>query len=423
MLSRLNLFSKSKTELTLVASNQIVDILTTLLVTKLISVYLTKGEYGFYSLILSLLAFISIFPFNSLHSAIERYVIEYKNKNVYEKNYISLISIHFIFFILYLIALFFVAPFLSIQWKSILPLLIFFIISKIYKGLLITILNIERKRVLILIVRSIDMLIQLSIIVIFIFSQILSVKHILFSSILGSFVTILIILINERHLIRPKLLEFSAFTKVFNDILRFSFPLIFWGIFIWAQNMITRWFINFELNITDVANYSILSSLASLPAFTLIAIIAGFIVPIAYEKENETKGYIHSISNKTQKWHVLLWVIMFIIALVFKDFLIILFLDKKYTDVSWALPYLIFGSAIYCIGQISIYEIYYYKKPKLLLLSNVVPGLFTIITGQYMVREFGFNGAIYLHIIANLLSGIITLTTSRYFHKHITRYS
>ena len=124
--------------------------------------------------------------------------------------------------------------------------------------------------------------------------------------------------------------------------------------------------------------------------------------------------------KKSYSKQILLSTRLFLLCI---DFLIILFLDKKYTDVSWALPYLIFGSAIYCIGQISIYEIYYYKKPKLLLLSNVVPGLFTIITGQYMVREFGFNGAIYLHIIANLLSGIITLTTSRYFHKHITRYS
>ena len=177
---------KKLIELTLVTSNHFVELFTTLVITKLISVYLTKEEYGFFALILSVFTFVSIFPFTSLHTAIERYVIEYKSNHNFEKKFVSLISIHSVFFFAYFLVLLFANSYLSQDWRNILILLVFFIIIRIYKALIICIWNVERKRKIMLFARIVDMLIQVGVIAFFIFRNSLSVSSILIASIFGN---------------------------------------------------------------------------------------------------------------------------------------------------------------------------------------------------------------------------------------------
>ena len=66
-------------ELITVTASSIIELSTTLLITKIVAVQLSKDGYGFYSLILSVVALFSLLPFSSLHVGIERYIIEYKN--------------------------------------------------------------------------------------------------------------------------------------------------------------------------------------------------------------------------------------------------------------------------------------------------------------------------------------------------------
>ena len=188
-------------ELALVSGNHFVELFTTLVITKLISVYLTKEEYGFYALILSVFTLVSILPFTSLHTAIERYVIEYKSNQTFEKKFSSLISIHFVFFVSYLLILLFVSPYISNDWHNILFLLVVFIIIRIYKTLIICIWNVERKRKIMLLVRLADMLIQVSIIGYFIYRHSLTVDIVLIASITGNTISLLVFIFSYSKLI------------------------------------------------------------------------------------------------------------------------------------------------------------------------------------------------------------------------------
>lgn len=58
------------------------------------------------------------------------------------------------------------------------------------------------------------------------------------------------------------------------------------------------------------------------------------------------------------------------------------------------------GTAIYSIGQVLIYEIYYYKKPNLLLVSNVLPGIFALVVGFFIIKKYGFAGAVYSNVMS-----------------------
>ncbi|MEZ7913417.1 oligosaccharide flippase family protein [Macellibacteroides fermentans] len=396
-------------ELALVSGNHFVELFTTLVITKLISVYLTKEEYGFYALILSIFTLVSILPFTSLHTAIERYVIEYKRNQSFEKKFVSLISIHSVFFFAYFLILPFISSHLSNDWRNILALLIFFIIARIYKALIVCIWNVERKRKIMLFARLVDMLIQIGIIILFISRFKLTVNIALVASIFGNTFTILVFIFSYRKLFTYENLNFKIFGAVFSDILRYSLPLILWGVFLWAQNMVGRWYLEFFLNKTNVANYSIMTSLALIPGTAIIALVGQFVVPIVYTNESDNPGYISIINKKIFLISVVFWILVIIITYFFKDILIQVFLDKKYVDISWSLPILMIGTAIYSIGQVTIYEIYYYKKPNLLIAANILPGLFSVIFGYFIIKSHGYAGAIFTNVASYIISGLLTI--------------
>ena len=407
-------------ELFLVASNHFIELFTTLIITKIISVNLSKQDFGFYSLILSILALISILPFTSLQTAIERYIIEYKDKNVYEKKFVSILFIHVFFFVLYLIVFvfFLFSGLMSNVWKEMMPFFIPFVIVRIYKYLLLTILNIERKRKYMIIARIVDVFLQVCIVLIYIFyNKNLTVNAVLISSFIGNLLCVIILLLFERSQICLQELNYNNFIAVFKDVFNYSIPLIIWGVFLWSQNMIGRWYIDVFLGKVDVANYSTMSSLSNMPSILIIALVGQFVVPIAYAKETNNKGYIKKINNLLLPLSVGIWIVIIIFTYLFRDLLIKIFLDKKYLDVSWSLALLMIGTAIYSTGQILIYGIYYYKKPKLLLWSNVFPGIFAIIVGYFLVKEYAYKGAILTNVLSNSLSGLLTLLTVYLFNK------
>lgn len=401
----------------MVTSNHLTDLMSTIIITKLLSTYLTKTEYGFYALILSILALVTILPFSSLHTAIERFIAEYKNKNEYKDFFLPLISIHLIFFIIYI----FISPgiylFLDETWKTLFIPLIIFIFTRIYKLLLLCVLNVERKRVAMLVSRIIDMFLQLIIISYFIYNSSLNIVVILFASIIANSCSLLILLFNIKENIRIKNFTISNIKFVSNYILKYSIPLVIWGGFLWAQNMIVRWYVEYYMTKEDVANFSVMTSLALLPSTALISIIGQYIVPKSYLKENEEKGFIAKTNLKILFYTSIILFSIIIVTYFIKDFIIRLFLDEKYINVSWSLPILMIGTSLYTIGQVLIYEIYYYKKPAVLLASNIIPGLFSILTGIFFIKFWGYSGAIITNVLSFALSGIITYFTVYNFSK------
>jgi O-antigen/teichoic acid export membrane protein len=260
------------------------------------------------------------------------------------------------------------------------------------------------------------MIVQIIIITYYIYNSALTVEIIILSATLANLGSIAILLSVLKDNIRFKGFWANA-PFVLNYILKYSLPLIMWGVFLWAQNMIIRWYIEFYMTKEDVANFSVVTSLALLPATAIISIVGQFIVPISYNKEAIQSGTIAAINKKLFGYVSGLMVLGITGAYFLKDYLILLFLDKKYIDVSWSLPLLMIGTSIYAIGQVLIYEIYYYKRPSILIASNIIPGIFSLITGMFFIKLWGYSGAILTNIISFTLSGVITLLTVLYFTR------
>ena len=140
-------------------------------------------------------------------------------------------------------------------------------------------------------------------------------------------------------------------------------------------------------------------------------------MPRIYLKEKEFPGFIAKANKKIQFFSFLIWIIIILFSYFFGGLLIKFFLSDKYLEVAWALPLLLLGNAVHCIGQLSIYEIYYYKKPRLLILSNVIPGILTISLGYFLIKNYGFFGAIISNLISFSISGVLALYSTKIFSK------
>lgn len=405
-------------ELSIVVVSSGVELLTTLLVTKLISVYLSKSEYGFYSLILSLVALFSLLPFSSLHVAIERYIIEYRQKGVLFKYYSSIYLLHLLFFIFYFIVLFPVKKLIGVEWEDSFLVIYLFSISRIYKLFVICVLNINRKRKSILYARIIDIILQLLLLYLFLVGG-LSVDEVLYSSIISSAVIIALMVYWDRFNLLSSKFRLINFRPVFKDVFLYSYPLIFWGIFNWTQAMVGRWFVDFYLEKADVANFSMIFSLSLLPSTAIATVVGNFFVPIAYTNENLSKGFIHEYIKKILLIVCAVWTFVMLFVYLCSESLVLLFLDKKYLDISWYLTWGLFGTGVYTLGQISVYELYYYKKIKCLLLPNLLPGLVTMVGCWIFIPLYGFSAAVYNNVFTYALSGALTLFFTFHYGKKI----
>ncbi len=414
----LNRWKNKIVEVGLVIMSTLIELITSLIIVKLAAMYLVKADYGFYSLILSIFTLFSLLPFTSLHTGISRYIIDVKNKGYLSQLYIHFWGIHLSFFIIYSLLCLFAYNFLSSAWKELMFFLFLFCCTKIYKQFLFCILNTRRKRGSVVLGRIIDLVIEVSLILLFV-CDILTIKKLLFSSIIGSLCVILFFVYIEKSDLVVSNIRMTRFKYLLKEILSFSTPLIIWGIFGWLQSMVARWFIDSYLSKEDVANFSALFSMALLPATALLSIVSNFFTPISYEHEYRMKGTIRMYVHRVLIWGTLIWGMLLLFVYLLGDWMIVLFLDEKYLNVLPYLPYVMIGTGIYAMGQIAVIEMYYYKLQYKLLFPTILPGCLTFIGCYLFIQDFGIKGAILNNAVTYAIYGILYIIYAFYYSKKL----
>ena len=89
--------------------------------------------------------------------------------------------------------------------------------------------------------------------------------------------------------------------------------------------MIGRWFVDFYLTKSDVANFSMIFSLSLLPSTAISAIIGSYFVPIAYSNEAKSTGFIGRYVNKILFAVSLVWLVIILTFLFWVNILLYFF--------------------------------------------------------------------------------------------------
>ena len=390
---------KVLSESVLVVIYTIVGMLGTLLVLKILSSILSKAEFGEYSLLLSILAFITIFPFKAFDQANARYVSINRNENIFSEYYSNYLVFFIILVMLYSV-LFFAVSVIDIDlgvFTDYLWVFFLFFVSEVSKITLRTIVGADRHRATLVVSSIIEF--GLKVAILLFFSVQLSVYTVLwifvFTNVIAS--------INLSHK-NYKAFHYYAINKknfLFHNkrLWLFAAPFIIMATFTWARDMSNRWIIDYFLDKESVAVYSVLTSIVIIIPMGIQTVLGSYIVPIIYQKENTQKGF----ARKTTNWLLLLLPIIFLVSAIFvyifSNGIIVLFSSNDYIYDSWALLYMFLAYSFYTLSMFSIYEIMSYKQSEKLVLPSVLSGILSLISGIVLIKYYGLDGAIFSYIV------------------------
>lgn len=199
------------------------------------------------------------------------------------------------------------------------------------------------------------------------------------------------------------------------EALHFSWPMILWGVFGWFQNMSNRWFIEAFLDLRTVAEYGIISSIATFPVTALFGVVVIYIVPILYEKEASQPGQAKVFVRKMALSLIPVCLLMTLVAYAGNGWIVSVLASAKYADKAYCLPILTAAASLNYLGSILTYAVYAKRRVAALLVANTLPGLLGLTLGYVLVREYGFEGAVWSYAASNALTCLLYI---RVFMKH-----
>ena len=389
---------------------QFITLVGGLVLIKLLATALSKETYGYYALIMSITALIVMLPFSALMEGVSRYTSIYQLKFKY-KNFLSVVILLHLFMILIYVVLsvFFKNIFtLSTDWNSIFNWVVLFSISEIIKILFRAVNSANRERKSLAISTFVEFGLKVGLVYFLYHDYDINTKTLLLIFILANFFSILVMIYKNKNHISFKSLNIKE-SKIFIwRIWIFATPLVIWAIFGWLRDMSNRWYLDYFLDKEQVALFAMMSSIAMIAPTALQGLIGGFFVPILYQKENHTKGYVRKFSQKLLPLILVIFILSFIITYVFKNEIILIIADEKYLEISWMLPWMFLTFCIYALSMMATYEIFVYKKTRLLLWSSIAPGIVSMIGGYFFIKYYGIDGALYNYIITYCSYSILT---------------
>ncbi|MDD3060557.1 MAG: oligosaccharide flippase family protein, partial [Sulfurimonas sp.] len=198
------LFNKIRknNELILVGLSQVIGLISSIIFIKLVSHYASVSEYGLYSLVLSIAAFIALFPFTSFDQAISRYISIYHDEKTYPENYTNVLFLYILLITLLLLLFGIFYPFfesyISNEILKVFDILLVFSVVNIFKTTILQIENFNRNRKIVLYSRIFEGVVRiLLLIAIIMYSSVTAYNILLISSIIF-LINILVILFYRK---------------------------------------------------------------------------------------------------------------------------------------------------------------------------------------------------------------------------------
>ena len=206
--------------------------------------------------------------------------------------------------------------------------------------------------------------------------------------------------------------------ETLNDSIRFSWPMIVWGLFGWLQNMSNRWMLGHFAGLEVVAEYGVLVALATFPVTALLGVVVTYLVPILYEQESQHPGAARRQVARFAWGLVPVCATMVVLAAVWHRDIVVSLTSEAYASHSQLLPWVMAAACASAVASVLTYSIYAQRKVSSLFLANIIPGLSSLGLGYFTVSHFQLVGAIATHILSNLISCALFVGTFHLYIRH-----
>lgn len=371
----------------------LVSMVGSLIVMKLLSTYLTKENFGIYSLLMSIIAFISIFPFKGLDQATSRYVSINHHENTFKEFYSNYLLLFFVIIVLYSFV-FFIISILNISFgifTEYLWLIFWLLISEVIKITFRTIVGADRKRAELLISNNLEF--GIKILVLLVLSDAITIKNLFLLFILANMISSVKLFLENKNELKLNVINKVNFLFHNKRLWLFAYPFIIMAIFGWLRDLSSRWIIDIYLDKESVAAYTVLTTIAFIIPMGMQTILGSYIVPIIYQKENQQKGFAKKITNILLLVLPILFSLIAVFIYIFSHEVITIFSSSKYIYNNWILTSLFLSYSVYTVAMFSVYEILAQQKSKLLILPTIFSAIMTVGSSIILINYYGLTGA------------------------------
>jgi O-antigen/teichoic acid export membrane protein len=404
-------FLRKKSEFLWSAFSQVIQFLSGILLLKMLSTYFTIEDYGQYSLIIAITAFVLTVPFTAFEQGFFRYRNAYLIKGLSGEFYSSMI--YFVLFVSFIYISLGTVSYLYFHdnesfWSVLYIPFVFMVFGDVLKVYTRCIANADRKRKLFSISIIIEFFVKLFGIVLLKYLDCLSVVNVIYVFTIATFSCSIVLLFSyQREFVK---LNLPVFIDINKKVFLFALPLLLWSGFGWTRDMSMRWFLEYNATLIDVAIFTILSSIATVLPKMIQSVVSVYIMPIMYESNKGKQSEINGQGLlKLVKLLVLLGFIFFSFIYFFSGFVVSTLTDSKYAEHSQYLPYMFICYYLFCCSQIYSSLLLVNFKPYKLFFPNLISGLVVLVSGIVFVPQYGFVSAIYSYCLSYLLFAIISV--------------
>lgn len=395
-----------------VISGQIIFIIGSIYLVKLLTTVLSPDQYGELALILTINGFFVQVVFSSITPGASRFFSESKKRNQIGNYLNAIINLNFkiskntflILLLFFLLSLFIFNVKLVIIIAITLGVIYSFgngfvsIANSIYLG--------ERSHKNIAVNQSLDVILKIVIVLALVSFFESTSTIVLFAFVLSASVLFILNYVISNQ-------KFKIFLNQKNDtitwekkIWNYSWPFMVWGILNSLQIYSDKWFLLFFSNEESVGLYSVIYQYG----FTMMAIGSGIFInlltPIIFNKVDEgDNSFIKKTTTNILYVGLILTFILFIIFFLFHEVFFKFLIDFRYEGVSYLLPWMILAGGIHSISQ--AYSLILMGKKKIMTLFpiKIFSSSLGIIFNLLGAKFFGITGV----VISNILYSVIFL--------------
>lgn len=146
-------------------------------------------------------------------------------------------------------------------------------------------------------------------------------------------------------------------TIFIKQILSYSYPFMIWGVFSWIQASSDRWVISYFSDSSNLGSYIVIWQLGFYPVTLTSNLLNQFYQPYLYKFNNNSNRdnefeKLRVIFKKFILSAILIFIVLFMLALFFHDIANILVVNKTFDIDTNKIKYLVLASSFIAIGQI-----------------------------------------------------------------------
>jgi O-antigen/teichoic acid export membrane protein len=402
---------KITSEKVVVVVGRAIDAIGSLVFLKMLASAATKQDVGTYLLASSFLAIALTVSFSAFDQGLLRNITEYSKRVQLAARYSAMLVAYAVIAMLLSVAFGVILTTTDIAQalRPVMAPMSLWLVCESIKNLNQTVASGVRSRTLIAVASAADYGCRISLLAWFAMDATVEPSTIVSLLAISGIAATATYLVGQRSLLAR--FSWNDVRNTLLDSIRFSWPMIIWGLFGWLQNMSNRWLLSSFADLSVVAEYGVLVSIASFPVAALLGVVVTYFVPILYEQESSNKASSRQIVKKVALILTPLCALMVSVATAWHREITLLLSGPEYVAHSNMLPVIMAAACFNAICSVLTYAVYAQRRVLSLLMANTVPGAFSLAFGYLTVRSYQFEGAVLTLVLSQLLAGVLFVLT------------